>query len=234
MSEVDNGASEQRYADERARTPPSRSRSRSPLREHSDSRYRSRSRSRDLPPREPVDQNPGDNLFVTGLSLRTNSADLEDLVSKYGKVVKAEVMYDPHTRESRGFGFIRMSNSEEAERVIAGVNGTDVDGRMITIEKARRSRPRTPTPGRYYGPPKRGPRPPRGGDPRYDRYYERSYMDRYDPPRYERGGYDRYDRGYDRYERGGYDRYDRGYDRYDRRPPPPRYDPYPPRPRSPY
>lgn len=57
------------------------------------------------------------------------------------QVVKAEVMYDPHTRESRGFGFIRMSNSEEAERVIANVNGTDVDGRMITIEKVNSKLP---------------------------------------------------------------------------------------------
>lgn len=44
--------------------------------------------------REPVDQNPGDNLFVTGLSLRTNSADLEDLVSKYGKVKPPFTSFD--------------------------------------------------------------------------------------------------------------------------------------------
>lgn len=67
-------------------------------------------------------------------------------------------MVDPHTRESRGFGFIRMSTAEDAERAMTGVSGTEIDGRVVTVEKAKRSRPRTPTPGRYYGPPKRGGR----------------------------------------------------------------------------
>ncbi|KAI9310439.1 hypothetical protein BX666DRAFT_1170866 [Dichotomocladium elegans] len=129
MSEADT--------DERPRSPRSRSRSRSPGRGggHGESRYRSRSRSRDLPPREDVDINPGDNLFVTGLSLRTTSAELEDLFSKYGKIQKAEVMYDPHTRESRGFGFIRMATAEEADRALASINNTEVDGRVVTVEK---------------------------------------------------------------------------------------------------
>ncbi|CAO3670376.1 unnamed protein product [Rhizopus stolonifer] len=176
---------------------------------------------------EHPDENPGDNLFITGLTIRTSGPDLEDIFNKFGRVIKAEIMLDPHTRESRGFGFIPLTN----------ISNTEIDGRTVTVEKAKRSRPRTPTPGRYYGPPKRGPprdrrdgRPPRGGDPRYDRYYERSFVDRYEPPRYDRYERDRFDR-YDRIDR--FDRYDR-YDRYDRRPPPPRYDPYPPRARSPY
>ncbi|KAI9493061.1 hypothetical protein BDB00DRAFT_407260 [Zychaea mexicana] len=153
MSEVENSG-EQRFSDDRARSPRSRSRSRSPVR-HTESRYRSRSRSRE-PSRSSEDLNPGDNLFITGLTLRTNSADLEELFSKYGKIQKAEVMYDPHSRESRGFGFIRMASSDDADRAISSINGTELDGRLVTVEKARRSRPRTPTPGRYYGPPKRG------------------------------------------------------------------------------
>ncbi|KAI8979472.1 hypothetical protein BDF20DRAFT_869792 [Mycotypha africana] len=67
-------------------------------------------------------------------------------------------MVDPHTRESRGFGFIRMANPDEADRAMQGVSGTEIDGRIVTVEKAKRSRPRTPTPGRYFGPPKRGGR----------------------------------------------------------------------------
>jgi len=84
-------------------------------------------------------------------------------------------MYDPHTRESRGFGFVTMETAEEAENAIATLNGTELMGRTLSIEKvvnltqllcilfsltaddaqARRGRARTPTPGRYYGPPKR-------------------------------------------------------------------------------
>ncbi|KAG1113744.1 hypothetical protein G6F42_014377 [Rhizopus arrhizus] len=118
MSEIDNTV-DQRVSDERGRRSRSRSRSRSPGRDHSDHRYRSRSRSRE-PIREEEDINPGDNLFITGLSIRTNGADLEELFVKYGKVIKAEIMFDPHTRESRGFGFIRMQNPEDAERAIVG------------------------------------------------------------------------------------------------------------------
>ncbi|RUS28856.1 hypothetical protein BC938DRAFT_481354, partial [Jimgerdemannia flammicorona] len=205
------------------------------------------------------DQNPGNNLFVNGLSIKTTNADLEEFFSKYGKVEKAEIMYDPHSRDSRGFAFIRMDTNEDAVRAIEGASGSELNGRAMSVEKAKRGRPRTPTPGRYYGPPKRrgeegSPPKSSGGsrryidrfDPRYDapRYYDPRYErdprpSRYDP-RYDRF-YDRpsyLDRGYEpRYDRGGagYDGgRDRGYDRYDReRRPQARYDPYA-RPRSPY
>ncbi|CAG8508299.1 13616_t:CDS:2 [Ambispora leptoticha] len=225
---------EDRHSDRRddRRSPPSRSRSRS-LRRASRSPRERRSSEED-------DINPGNNLFVTGLSIRTEDRDLEEYFSKFGKVSKAQIMYDPHTRESRGFGFVTMETTDEADAAKEGLSGTEIHGRVVTVEKARRSKARTPTPGRYYGPPKR--REPRRVD-RFDPRYEYRSYDRYErPPRgygrdpyYDRA-YDRpyYDRGYDRgYERG-YDRsYDRAYDR-DRRPPPAaRYDPYA-RPRSPY
>ncbi len=65
-------------------------------------------------------------------------------------------MLDPHTRDSRGFGFVTMETPEEAEAAIQALNGTEFMGRTLVIEKARRGRARTPTPGKYYGPPKRG------------------------------------------------------------------------------
>ncbi|CAO3682104.1 unnamed protein product [Rhizopus stolonifer] len=102
--------SELEHPDERGRRSRSRSRSPSLGRDHSDHRYRSRSRSRELISRE--DENPGDNLFITGLTIRTSGPDLEDIFNKFGRVIKAEIMLDPHTRESRGFGFIRMANPE--------------------------------------------------------------------------------------------------------------------------
>ncbi|KAI8064577.1 hypothetical protein BC940DRAFT_91414 [Gongronella butleri] len=246
--------SDRRASDERRRSPPrSLSRSRSPANGRRESRYRSRSPSRDRmePDYQEEDINPGDNLFVTGLANKTENQTLEDLFSKHGSVRKVEIMYDPHSRESRGFGFIQMASAEDADRAIDAMNGQEIDGRNITVEKAKRSKARTPTPGRYHGPPKRGrhrmdprdyryresryDRPPRGYDRPYDRPYD--YYDRYDRGGGGGGGdRDRYGgsggggggRSYDRY-----DRYDRYQDRYDRRPPPPRYDPYP-RPRSPY
>lgn len=65
-------------------------------------------------------------------------------------------MLDPHTKESRGFGFVKMVTAEQADAAKEGLQGEVIDGLTLSIEKARRSRPRTPTPGKYFGPPKRG------------------------------------------------------------------------------
>ncbi len=46
-------------------------------------------------------------------------------------------MYDPHTRESRGFGFVTMDKPEDAEACITNLNGTDLKGRNLSIEKVR-------------------------------------------------------------------------------------------------
>ncbi len=104
-------------------------------------------------------------------------------------------MYDPHTREPRGFGFVTFETSDEADAAIEGLNATDLSGRVLSVQKARRGRARTPTPGKYFGPPKEGDFagppgggrgggfPPRGGPPRGG-YYD----DRYGPPP-PRGGY---------------------------------------------
>jgi transformer-2 protein len=156
--------------------------------------------------------NPGNNLHVSGLSHKVDTRDLEAAFSKIGRVKKASVMYDPHTRESRGFGFVTMETGEEADAAITALNATDLMGKTMNVEKARRGRARTPTPGRYYGPPKRSDFE-RPYDPRpYDSRYSRDYDDRggrgggggrggrYDD---HRGGGRDYDRGHRDYDRGG-------------------------------
>ncbi|KAK4508315.1 hypothetical protein PRZ48_002053 [Zasmidium cellare] len=144
--------------------------------------------------------NPGSNLFVTGIHPRLTEDEVSRLFEKYGQVEKCNIMRDPHTRESRGFGFVKMVTGEEADAAKEALQGETYEGRTLSIEKARRARPRTPTPGKYFGPPKRDDRPPRGGYRGGDRYHD-----------------DRYDRRDDRRGGGGYrDRYDdRGYGRRD-------------------
>jgi len=78
------------------------------------------------------------------------------LFEKYGDVEKCQIMKDPHTGESRGFGFVKMVTSDMADAARDGLQGETIEGRTLSIEKARRARPRTPTPGKYFGPPKRG------------------------------------------------------------------------------
>lgn len=100
--------------------------------------------------------NPGSNLFVTGIHPRLTESEVTRLFEKYGEVEKCQIMRDPHTKESRGFGFVKMVTSGQADAAKEGLQGEQIESRTLSIEKARRARPRTPTPGKYFGPPKRG------------------------------------------------------------------------------
>ncbi|XP_006453853.1 hypothetical protein AGABI2DRAFT_189205 [Agaricus bisporus var. bisporus H97] len=160
-------------------SPPSRDRDRdrngdAPRRS---SRSRSPGRNGDDRSRKPDGgHNPGNNLHVSSLSHKVTTTDLEAAFAKVGRVKKASVMHDPHTRDSRGFGFVTMETAEEADAAITALNATDLMGKVMNVERARRGRARTPTPGRYYGPPKRNdferPYDPRPYDSRYTRDYE--------------------------------------------------------------
>jgi transformer-2 protein len=102
------------------------------------SRGRTRSRT---PPRRDVGHsreealNPGNNLYVTGLSTRVTEKDLEEHFSKEGKVTECRLVVDPRTRESRGFGFVTMENPDDADRTVKYLNRTTLEGRVITVEK---------------------------------------------------------------------------------------------------
>ncbi|KAH7669092.1 transformer-2 protein [Dioscorea alata] len=139
-----------------------RSRSRSHSRSVSRSRSRGRSPSRSLSPRPRSRSrsgsrgrtdavNPGNALYVTGLSTRVTERELEDHFSKEGKVVDCRLVVEPRTRISRGFAFVTMDTVDDADRCIKYLNQSVLEGRYITVEKSRRKRPRTPTPGNYLG-----------------------------------------------------------------------------------
>ncbi|WCJ32731.1 Cold-inducible RNA-binding protein [Euphorbia peplus] len=138
----------------RSRTPRSRSRSRSRSlsrprhRSRSQSRGRSRSRSRG---RGGAETNPGNTLYVTGLSTRVTERELEEHFNKEGKVASCFLVVEPRTRISRGFAFVTMDNVDDANRCVKYLNQSVLEGRYITVEKSRRKRPRTPTPGHYLG-----------------------------------------------------------------------------------
>lgn len=107
---------------------PCRRYSRSISRSRSVSRSRSRSASSDV-------ENPGNNLYVTGLSPRITKRELEKHFANEGKVVDVHLVVDPWTRESRGFGFVTMSTVGEAERCIKYLDRSVLEGRVITVEK---------------------------------------------------------------------------------------------------
>lgn len=159
----------------------------------------------------PSQQAQGRSLFVTGIADRLEEAELREMFSTYGKVEKCKIMIDPHTKESRGFGFVQMATVESADAAREALTGEERYGRILSVDRARRDRPRTPTPGKYFGPPKKDHFSwPYGHYSRYHRYDRYARYDRAD--RCARIGTDtRYT--YDnRYHSRGYDRgplYDR-------------------------
>ena len=95
-------------------------------------------------------------LFVGGLSFTTSNDSLRAAFARYGVVESAAVMTDRETGRSRGFGFVEMSTTEEAERALGGLNGANLDGRTIRVDKAT-PRGSGPRPGGYGGPRPGGP-----------------------------------------------------------------------------
>ncbi|TFL03289.1 hypothetical protein BDV98DRAFT_504137, partial [Pterulicium gracile] len=79
--------------------------------------------------------NPGNNLHVSGLHTKVDSRDLEAAFAKAGRVQKASIMLDPHSRESRGFGFVTMESPEEAEAAIVMLNSSELMGKTMNVEK---------------------------------------------------------------------------------------------------
>ncbi|KAI5408830.1 Serine/arginine-rich splicing factor SR45a, variant 3 [Lathyrus oleraceus] len=122
----------------RSRYSPSPSPSPSPYRRYgrslsrSFSRSRSRSRLRSV---SPDAENPGNNLYVTGLSPRITKRELEKHFAAEGKVIDVHLVVDPWTRESRGFGFVTMDTLEEADRCVKYLDRSVLEGRVIMVEK---------------------------------------------------------------------------------------------------
>ena len=76
-------------------------------------------------------------LYVGNLAFQTSSNDLQDLFAQAGTVESASVVEDRETGRSRGFGFVEMSTSEEAQAAITQFNGKEVNGRSLTVNEAK-------------------------------------------------------------------------------------------------
>jgi len=76
-------------------------------------------------------------LFVGNLSFNTTSEDLETLFGQVGAVTSASVISDKFTGRSRGFGFVEMTNSQDAQTAIERFNGAELQGRALTVNEAK-------------------------------------------------------------------------------------------------
>lgn len=83
-------------------------------------------------------------LYVGNLSFDTMENELEELFSGAGTVESANIITDRDTGRSRGFGFVEMSTTEEANNAIAEFNGTEFGGRDLVVNEAK---PRVPRGG---------------------------------------------------------------------------------------
>ncbi len=90
-------------------------------------------------------------LFVGGLSWDTTEESLRNLFSTVGTVTSATVIMDKYTGKSKGFGFVEMSSTEEAQKAMQELNGKQLDGRAIAVNEARPMEPRPDRGGRSFG-----------------------------------------------------------------------------------
>ena len=79
----------------------------------------------------------GKKLYVGNLPYGMSDSDLQNLFEQHGTVQSAQVIMDRDTGRSKGFGFVEMSNDQEAQAAIAALNGQQVDGRALTVNEAR-------------------------------------------------------------------------------------------------
>ena len=79
----------------------------------------------------------GKKLYVGSLPYSTSDRDLEDLFAEFGTVASAQVITDRMTGRSRGFGFVEMSTTEEAEQAAQKLNGTSLEGRSLVVNEAK-------------------------------------------------------------------------------------------------
>ena len=77
------------------------------------------------------------NIFVGNLNFAATDSSVRAMFEEYGTVDRVNLVTDRDTGRSRGFAFVEMSNTEEADRAISGLNGRDFEGRALNINEAR-------------------------------------------------------------------------------------------------
>ncbi len=86
-------------------------------------------------------------LYVGGLAYSVTDKELETLFAEQGEVVSATVIKDRDSGQSKGFGFVEMSDIKQAQEAIANLNGKEIGGRSITVNQARPQEERRPSSG---------------------------------------------------------------------------------------
>jgi len=85
------------------------------------------------------------NIYVSNLGFNVQDEELKKLFAAYGPVTSAKVIMDKLTNQSRGFGFVEMSDDNAARLAVSELNGSSNDGRSLKVSEARprEERPRS-------------------------------------------------------------------------------------------
>ncbi|HWI92731.1 MAG TPA: RNA-binding protein [Flavisolibacter sp.] len=77
------------------------------------------------------------NIYVSNLSFNVKDEDLKDFFTPYGEVTSAKVINDKFTGQSKGFGFVEMTDGTAAKKAITELNQASIEGRTIKVMEAR-------------------------------------------------------------------------------------------------
>ena len=91
------------------------------------------------------------NIFVGNLSFSATEDAVRPLFEGYGTVERINIVTDRDTGQAKGFGFVEMSTQDEAQAAITALNGTQMDGRPLTVNEAKPMEPRSGGGGRSSG-----------------------------------------------------------------------------------
>jgi cold-inducible RNA-binding protein len=85
----------------------------------------------------------GKKIYVGNLPFSATNESLSELFGRFGAVDSSKIVTDRDTGRSKGFGFVEMSDSSEADAAIEKLHGSDMGGRSLTVNEARPMEPRT-------------------------------------------------------------------------------------------
>lgn len=108
----------------------------------------------------------GRELYVGHMSYEATEEDLKRLFAVAGTVVSVHLITDPQTGKSKGCGYVKMANADEAKEAIVTLDGALLRDRIIAVSEAKPQKQKPQPAGGRNRAPGRGARPPRGGNRR--------------------------------------------------------------------
>lgn len=91
-------------------------------------------------------------LYVSGVSQAATEDELREAFSPFGNLCRCQIMTDPRSTDGhRGFAFVAFTEKSDGDKALQEMNGKDLKGKVLVVEVAKRSRPHSPTPGKYQG-----------------------------------------------------------------------------------